>query len=236
MNIKVNNLSKIHNGRIIINNISFTLDTGEIAIFLGKSGAGKSTLLKILNHLDNDYQGNITIDGNPLTIMRQHIGLVFQDFNLFNYYSVLKNITLPLEVIQKKSPAEAESIAKDFLKHYELLDFQNRSIKDLSGGQKQRLAIARTLAMQPHIICFDEPLSALDPYLTKYIITQINTLKKNGYIIVLTTHNISILEQIEGTIYLLDNGIIKEKMTTKEFYSNQKQSLYINKFINGSEE
>lgn len=235
MNIKVNNVSKIHNGRSIINNISFTVNTGEIAIFLGKSGAGKSTLLKILNHLDNDYLGDITISGNPLSIMRQHIGLVFQDFNLFHYYSVLQNITLPLEVIQKKSREEAQCIAKNLLKQYELLDFQNRSIKDLSGGQKQRLAIARALAMQPHIICFDEPLSALDPYLTKYIITQINTLKEKGYIIVLTTHNVSILEQINGTIYLLDNGIIKEKMTTKEFYSGQKQSHYIHNFIIGSE-
>lgn len=235
MNIKVSNLSKIHNGRIIINNISFSLNTGEIAIFLGKSGAGKSTLLKILNHLDNDYSGDITINENPLSTMRQHIGLVFQDFNLFNYYTVLQNITLPLRVIQKKSAEEAECIARESLKQYDLLDFQNRSIKDLSGGQKQRLAIARALAMQPHIICFDEPLSALDPYLAKYIITQINTLKEKGYIILLTTHNVSILEHIQGTIYLLDNGIIKEKMTTEEFYSGKKQSDYIHNFITGNE-
>lgn len=233
MYLKVDNLKKEINNNTILNSISFNLQSGNLGIFIGQSGAGKSTLLKILAGLDPQYTGNIEINNISLNQSKNKIGLVFQDFNLFSNYTVIENITLPLRIIQKKTKSEADQTATKILEEYGLLSFAIKTTKDLSGGQKQRLAIARTIAMQPRIICFDEPFSALDPYLTKYIVNKIKELQKEGYIIVLTTHNVSILNFFDGNLYFLEKGIIREQANINTFYKNKAMYPYIFNFIEG---
>jgi len=184
--LEIKNLSKKINGKTILDDISLHVPRGQIAFLLGPSGVGKSTLLRILNNLEHFDSGSIFLDGNQLdlnNVNRDHtVGMVFQHFNLFDNLTVKENITLPLEKILGKKKQEVDKIAKELLKYYGLQGLENNHTSRLSGGQKQRLAIARTVAMKPKVICFDEPTSALDPLLTGFVSQIINQLAREGYI------------------------------------------------------
>ena len=218
--LSIQNLNKTFNGKQILKNISLSLNKGEIAVLVGGSGVGKSTLLRILNNLETIDSGSIILDGQPLdlrTIHKMHrIGMVFQNFNLFSHLSVERNITLALEKVIGKSPAEAHEIASALLVSYGLQDKANASIDQLSGGQKQRLAIARALALKPEIICMDEPTSALDPSLTDYVAQQIQMLANEGYSLLVATHTMRLLEKLRCTVYLMDKGEIVESANSSE--------------------
>lgn len=235
----IKNLSKQLNEKIIVHNVSFSVSEGEIAVFLGASGVGKSTLLRILNNLESIDKGSIELDGKmlDLTLVNQKhtVGMVFQHFNLFDHLSVESNITLPLTTTTNATPSDANRVAHDLLKHYHLFEKKDLYISQLSGGQKQRLAIARTVALKPRIICLDEPTSALDPMLTNYVAQHIQELAKQGYIILVATHDVAILEKLNCTIYLMQDGSFLEKARSSEFFANRTAYPQLNAFIQGEE-
>jgi ABC-type polar amino acid transport system ATPase subunit len=235
--LSIEHLSKIYNHKKILDDINLTVKEGEIAVLLGASGVGKSTLLRILNNLETIDQGSIYLDGKKLdlsSVNKTHtIGMVFQNFNLFEHLTVIENITIALEKVAGKSKSEAEKIAKELLAHYGLSEKANAYISDLSGGQKQRLALARTLALKPKVICLDEPTSALDPLLTAYVANIIAELAKQNYIVLVATHDTTLLERLACTIYLMKDGKIIEKASSQELKKNPALFSHIKKFIAG---
>lgn len=237
--LKIEHLTKKFNTKTILNNISLTVKKGEIALFLGSSGVGKSTLLRILNNLETINSGTLSLDGTPLNLAAINtthtVGMVFQHFNLFDHLTIEQNITLPLEKVLKKNPADALSTAHHLLKQYSLFDQKNKYASQLSGGQKQRLAIARALAMQPKIICLDEPTSALDPVLTSYIANNIQQLAHDGYIVLVATHDTDLLAKLNCTIYLMNEGAIIETAQSETLKNSPELFPRLRKFIAGHE-
>ena len=165
--LKIKNLTKNFSDRKVLDDVSISVNKGEIAVLIGSSGVGKSTMLRVLNNLETCDQGSVLLDDNKLdlsTVNQTHtVGMVFQNFNLFEHLTVEQNITLALEKVQKIPTAQAHEIAITLLNNYDLKDKASSYVSSLSGGQKQRLAIVRTLALKPKVICMDEPTSALDP-------------------------------------------------------------------------
>lgn len=235
--LSIKNLSKKFHSKTILNNVSLNINTGEIALLLGASGVGKSTLLRILNNLETYDTGVIELGGKILdikTVNKTHqVGMVFQQFNLFENMTTLQNITFPLEKSTKKSPQEAQTIAQDLLKRYGLEERSHVYPKQLSGGQKQRLAIARTLALKPQVICLDEPTSALDPLLTNYVAQNIQDLANQGYIVLVATHDVGLIERLNCTIYLMHQGNIIQTASAKEFLAHKNTYPEIKKFVEG---
>lgn len=233
----IKHLTKIFNNKKVLDDINLVVDKGSIALFLGASGVGKSTLLRVLNNLETLDHGTLELNGKQLNIKQaaedQRIGMVFQQFNLFEHLTVEENITLALEKVAKKSKQEAQSIAHDVLKKYGLADKTHLYPSSLSGGQKQRLALARSLALKPDIICLDEPTSALDPLLTNYVGKTIQQLASDGYIVLVATHDISLLNLLDCTIYLMKDGRIVETAHSKEFVHNKDHFPQIKAFVEG---
>lgn len=234
---KVQKLTKTIKDKKIIKELDFEVDHGRIAIFLGGSGVGKSTLLRILNNLESYDDGNFTLDGQSLNLKdanRNHtIGMVFQHFNLFEQLSVEDNIILPLIKCQNKKKSEAIKIAATLLDHYGIQDKAKVKSSQLSGGQKQRLAIARTLALNPKIICLDEPTSALDPKLTAQVAGFIKELARENRIILLTTHDVNLVEQLEGQLFLMEDGKIIESASKSDCFTQDGQYPKLQRFLKG---
>lgn len=236
---KVTNLSKSVPGRVILKNVSFEMDHGQIGIFLGGSGVGKSTLLRVLNHLETCDQGTFTLDDTPLNlelVNRDHtMGMVFQHFNLFENLTVIDNINLALIKLKGMSKAEANTLSMGLLGRYGLASFAHSGVGRLSGGQKQRLAIARTIALNPKIICLDEPTSALDPLLTGQVAKYIRELAGDNRIVLLATHDIGLIEQLEGKLFLMKEGSILESCFTSEYLEDPSRFTHLQHFLNGRE-
>ncbi len=232
------NLFKMFNGKKVLDNVSLSIGRGEIAVLLGSSGVGKSTLLRVLNNLESLDRGVVELDGNRLDLTQVNtshtIGMVFQQFNLFEHLTVIENITLALRNVSKKNEHESQTIALDLLQHYGLADKALVYPNQLSGGQKQRLAIARTVALKPIVICMDEPTSALDPLLTTHVANTIQSLANEGYIILIATHDITLIRKLACTIYLMKNGQIVESASSKDFLDNQSAFPHINYFVSGN--
>lgn len=235
--LKIKNLTKIYNDKKIIDNVSLNVGKGEIALLLGQSGVGKSTLLRVLNNLESIDAGTITLDdklldlkANPTT---HTVGMVFQGFNLFEHLTVQENITLPLEKVLNMPHDQAIIVADSLLSKYGLIDKKTMPVSRLSGGQKQRLAIARTLAMKPKIICMDEPTSALDPLLTSHVAKAIQELADQGYIVFVASHDIALIDKLKCSIYLMQAGHIVESATSQEFKNNKSNYPMLAKFVAG---
>lgn len=235
--LRIKNVSKSFKNKKILNDISITVEKGKIALFLGSSGVGKSTLLRIMNNLETIDSGTLSLNDEELNlavINKTHlVGMVFQHFNLFEHLTVEQNITLPLEKILKKSPQEACEAAHNLLTIYGLFDKKNTYARRLSGGQKQRLAIARAIAMKPEIICLDEPTSALDPILTSHVAHTIQQLAHDGLIVLVASHDTSLIKKLNCTIYLMNNGSIIETAQSEQFNNNPTQFPLIKKFVDG---
>jgi len=236
--LKVKNLTKTFNKKIVLDNIDFEINKGEIGIFLGKSGSGKSTLLRVLTNLIQPDTGEFELNNKKLkleTINKKHlIGMIFQNFNLFENMTALQNITFVIEKIQKLPTKDAQKVAHDLLKSYDLNDEAHTYPINLSGGQKQRLAIARSLALSPQIMCFDEPTSALDPKLTNLIAHNIKKLAEKGLIILVATHDITLVEKLTSTIFLIKKGTIVEKAQQEIFFKNKDAFPLIKNFTQGN--
>ncbi|MBS1987125.1 amino acid ABC transporter ATP-binding protein [Candidatus Dependentiae bacterium] len=236
--LHLNHISKRFGDRYIINDVSLTVERGEIAVLLGSSGVGKSTLLRVLNNLESLDAGSVLLDGKPLdltTVNRTNtIGMLFQNFNLFENLTVEQNITLALEKVRKLLPAQAKEIAQALLEQYGLRAKSNAPVTALSGGQKQRLALARALALRPQILCLDEPTSALDPLLTTQVANNITELAASGYTILVATHDTLLLEKMACTIYLMESGIIVEKAFSDDFARNKAAYPRLANFVAGT--
>ena len=236
--LRIKNISKQFGSKKVLDDVSLDIDKGGIAILLGPSGVGKSTLLRLLNNLEKLDQGSFELEGKKIDLEKVNedhtAAMIFQQFNLFDHLTVEQNIALPLEIVQKKSKSESKKIAHEFLKKFGLEDKANDYPSQLSGGQKQRLAIARTIALKPKIICFDEPTSALDPLLTTNVANTIHELADEGYIVLIASHDTSLLDKLKCNIYLMDSGKIIESTSSQEFAKNKKRYPKLARFIAGS--
>ena len=236
--LQIKKLSKSFGDKKIVDNVSLDITTGSIAVLLGASGVGKSTLLRILADLETADAGHIVLDGKPIhreARQKEHpVGMVFQQFNLFSHKTVKQNITFPLEKVLNLSVQDAGARADELLAKFGLAEHASKPISALSGGQKQRLALARTLAMRPKIICMDEPTSALDPILTSYVAELITGLAKEGYTVVIATHDTSVLDKLDCAIYLMQEGKIAEAIRSSDLVHNPEKADRIKNFIAGN--
>lgn len=229
--LSIKNLVKKFHDKLIINDISLTVQSGEILVLLGGSGVGKSTILRVLSGLEHADSGEIELDLQKLDI--KNVGMVFQDFNLFFNLTVLDNLVYPLVHVAKLHPKKAEEIALQMLAKFNIDHKAQNYPNSLSGGQKQRVAIARALCMNPKILCLDEPTSALDPMLTADVAKIIQDLGKQGIIILIATHDIGLVENLNCTICLMQDGKIIEKATSEQLKNQPELFIQIRNFMQG---
>ena len=221
--IDINGLRKSYNEKAVLKGINLTVNRGEVIAIIGASGSGKSTLVRCIANLEPYQNGSINICGKKNSDYKSLsgiLGMVFQNYNLFPHYTVLENITQPLQVVMKYSVTDAEKKAKILLERVRLIDYKNQYPSTLSGGQKQRLAIARTLAMDPKIVIFDEPTSSLDPELAHEVFSTINELALEGQTMLIVTHQINAIRHFATRVLFLNNGIIEEDGTGDEIFCN----------------
>lgn len=208
----VKKLCKSFEKKDVLKNISFEQPYGSIGVFLGSSGSGKSTLFRVLNNLEPLDSGEIFLDNKkmpPDDLHKKHLmTLVFQGFDSFNNLNVLENVSIGLKHSKKHSKEISKSLAWKLLEKYHLKEHAMLYPSQLSGGQKQRLAIARATAIQPKIICLDEPTSALDANLRSELLKHLHHLKQEGYIILLSSHDMSFVENLDAKVYHLKNGAL----------------------------
>lgn len=222
--LEVKNLKKSFDDNVVLKDISFNVDKGEVLAIIGPSGSGKSTLLRCITDLEQEDSGQINFDGT--------FGLVFQNFNLFPHHSVMKNITNAPIRVQKRDKTEVFNHARQLLSQMGLEDKEDAYPCELSGGQQQRVSIARALAMNPDILFFDEPTSALDPELTGEILTVIKDLAAKHMTMVIVTHEMAFARNVADTIIFMDEGVIVEEGTPEEVFSsdNQRMKDFLGKF------
>ena len=233
--IKVENLKKTFNDNLeILKGISFSVEKGEVLSIIGPSGSGKSTLLRCISQLEDVTGGSITICGKKLVENGVYVdkklkheiilksGLVFQNFNLFPHYSVLKNVTEPQIQVLKRPKDEAEQTAMELLKRMGLAEKAKSYPCELSGGQQQRVSIARALALKPEVLLFDEPTSALDPELTGEILAVIKELASEKMTMVVVTHEMAFARDISTEIIFMDGGVIVEQGEPNQVINNPK--------------
>ncbi len=226
--LEIKNIKKSFNKLQVLKGISFNVENGEVVSIIGPSGCGKSTLLRCINLLEKPSSGSIILDEvditckKNLTQVRQKIGMVFQQFNLFSHLTVLENITLaPIcEKLMDKDTAIKE--AEKLLKSINLYDKKDNYPSELSGGQKQRVAIVRTLIMNPEIILFDEPTSALDPEMVNDVLDLIKKLVEKKITIIIVSHEMSFIKECADKIIFLDGGKIEFMGTKEEVFVNCK--------------
>lgn len=210
--LEIKNIKKSFNGIEVLKDISLTVDKGEVLSIIGPSGSGKSTLLRCATNLEMPDSGEIYYQGS--------YGLVFQNFNLFPHYSVMKNITDAPIRVQKRNKEEVFEEARELLKKMGLSDKENAYPYQLSGGQQQRVSIARALAMKPDILFFDEPTSALDPELTGEILRVIKNLAAENMTMVIVTHEMDFARNVSDSVIFMDGGIVAERGTPDEVFSS----------------
>ncbi len=228
--IQVRNLEKVfHTSSEIhaLNGVSTDIRRGEVVVVIGPSGSGKSTFLRCLNLLEMPTGGTITFKGVDITdpkvninIHRQKMGMVFQHFNLFPNMTVLRNLTVAPMELRKLSKAEAEKNAMQLLNKVGLADRANAYPSQLSGGQKQRIAIVRALAMEPEVMLFDEPTSALDPEMVGEVLAVMQNLARNGYTMVVVTHEMGFAREVGDRVIFMDGGQIIEEGTPDQIFGN----------------
>ncbi|MGY3755719.1 amino acid ABC transporter ATP-binding protein [Helcococcus kunzii] len=229
--IKIENLGKSFNNKQILKDINFEIEKGEVISIIGPSGSGKSTFLRCINMLEIPDEGSIyfkdekiTKNEKQLNMIRQKLGMVFQQFNLFPHMTVKENITLAPALTGKYDKHSAEEKAKELLKILGLEDKIDVYPNKLSGGQKQRIAIARALAMEPEIMLFDEVTSALDPEMVKEVLDVMKDLAVSGMTMVLVTHEMNFAKQISDRVVFMSDGRITEVGTPKEIFENPKEA------------
>ena len=213
----------------VLQGIDCDIRRGEQVVVIGPSGGGKSTFLRCLNMLETPTAGEIYVNGQEITAkgvnldqVRAKMGMVFQHFNLFPHFTVLKNITFAPVQLKLQTPEEAEAKAMDLLRRVGLEDKANAYPSQLSGGQKQRIAIVRALAMDPEVMLFDEPTSALDPEMVGEVLDLMKKLAEEGMTMVVVTHEMGFAREVADRILFIDQGIILEEGAPGEFFGNPK--------------
>ncbi|NFD04047.1 amino acid ABC transporter ATP-binding protein [Clostridium botulinum] len=229
--IEIKNLNKSFGKNHILKGINTHIDKGQVVVVIGPSGSGKSTFLRCLNLLEYPEEGNIIFEDEDITSkktninkVREKMGMVFQQFNLFPHKTVLENITISPIKVKKLSEEKANEIAMKLLKKIGLEDKANFYPSQLSGGQKQRIAIARALAMEPDVMLFDEPTSALDPEMVGEVLNVMKDLALEGMTMVVVTHEMGFAKEVGDRVMFMDQGKILEEGTPKDIFSNAKNS------------
>lgn len=227
--IRVNNLHKSFGKNDVLKGINEHIKKGEVVVVIGPSGSGKSTFLRCLNLLEEPTSGKIIFEDNDITDkkvdinkIREKMGMVFQQFNLFPHKTVLENLTIAPIKVKGISKVQAEKKAMELLERVGLSNKAKAYPSSLSGGQKQRIAIARALAMEPDVMLFDEPTSALDPEMVGEVLNVMKDLAKEGMTMVVVTHEMGFAKEVGDRIIFMDNGNIVEQGTPDEIFSNPK--------------
>lgn len=228
--IEVRHLSKSFGDNEILSDINFAVNRGEVVCIIGASGSGKSTLLRCINLLEKPSGGEILYhDNNVLDnkhdvyAYRTKLGMVFQQFNLFNNHNVLSNCTIGQMKVLHRNKEEAEEVAMKYLRVVGMDQYINAKPRQLSGGMKQRVAIARALSMEPDVLLFDEPTSALDPEMVGEVLTVMKDLAKTGLTMLVVTHEMGFANEVADRVVFMDQGLIAEEGTPKEIFNNPKQ-------------
>ncbi len=238
----VNNLVKSYGELEVLKDISLTVEDGEVVCLIGPSGSGKSTLLRCLNRLEVATSGEIEVDGfdivgassKEIAKIRENIGMVFQQFNLFPHLTVFKNITMAPLDRKRMTKEEAEETALNLLELVGLSDKSEQYPANLSGGQQQRVAIARALAMKPDIMLFDEPTSALDPEMVGEVLSVMKKLAENGTTMVVVTHEMGFAREVADRVIFMDGGYIVELGSPSEVFGNpqnERTKAFLNKVL-----
>ncbi|MCC3737863.1 amino acid ABC transporter ATP-binding protein [Staphylococcus hominis] len=227
--IKVQNLNKSFNKNVVLKDINLEVNKGEVVAIIGPSGSGKSTLLRCMNLLETPSNGKVIFEGKELTHkninlneLRQKMGMVFQNFNLFPHKTVLENIILAPKLLKKVDLKKLEIEGKALLKKVGLEEKANAYPSQLSGGQKQRVAIARALAMHPDVILFDEPTSALDPEVVYEVLKVMKDLAKEGMTMVVVTHEMGFAKDVGDKVIFMADGYVVESETPDQLFNHPK--------------
>ena len=228
--VSIRDLHKTYDGEtVILKGIDLDVHRGEVVVVLGPSGSGKSTMLRCVNLLETPTSGQIVFEGQDITAkgvdinaVRQKLGMVFQQFNLFPHLSVKKNVMIAQEKVLKRSPEEAERVAVEELTKVGLAERIDFMPSQLSGGQQQRVAIARALAMNPHVMLFDEATSALDPELVRDVLGVMRDLAREGMTMIVVTHEMGFARDVADRVVFMDGGVIVEQGTPEEGFDHPK--------------
>ncbi|WP_428911466.1 amino acid ABC transporter ATP-binding protein [Niallia sp. Krafla_26] len=228
--IEVQHLRKSFGTREVLKDIDFSVKKGEVVCIIGSSGSGKSTLLRCINLLEKPsggqiiYHGeNILDDKHDVNAYRTKLGMVFQQFNLFNNHNVLGNCVVGQVKVLKRTKEEAEKIAMKYLKVVGMDGFIHAKPKQLSGGQKQRVAIARALSMEPDVMLFDEPTSALDPEMVEEVLKVMKQLADSGLTMLIVTHEMGFAKEVSDRVVFMDKGVIAEEGPPQQIFENPVQ-------------
>ncbi len=225
--IELSHLQKSFGDHVVLRDISLSVKRGEVISVIGSSGSGKSTMLRCINLLETPSGGSILFEGKDiespdvkLTSYRSKVVMVFQQFNLFNNMTALENCVKPQTVVLKRTRAEAEKIAREYIEKVGMGAYINAKPAQLSGGQKQRIAIARALSMNPDVILFDEPTSALDPEMVGEVLEVMKDLAKSGYTMIVVTHEMGFAREVSDRVIFMDGGYIVEEGTPDVIFTN----------------
>ena len=239
---EIKDLQKKFGSLTVFDGLSETICKGDVVVIIGPSGGGKSTFIRCLNLLEQPTAGKVYFEGEDITAKgfdvnrhRQKVGMVFQQFNLFNNLTVLENITISLTKVKKQSEEESKEKALKLLKRVGLEDKANAYPSQLSGGQKQRIAIVRALAMEPDVLLFDEPTSALDPEMVGEVLQVISDLARDGITMVVVTHEMGFARKVGTRVLFMDGGQIAEQGTPEEIFEhpqNARTKEFLSKVIN----
>ena len=239
---EIKDLQKKFGSLTVFDGLSETICKGDVVVIIGPSGGGKSTFIRCLNLLEQPTAGKIYFEGEDITAKgfdvnrhRQKVGMMFQQFNLFNNLTVLENITISLTKVKKQSEEESKEKALKLLKRVGLEDKANTYPSQLSGGQKQRIAIVRALAMEPDVLLFDEPTSALDPEMVGEVLQVISDLARDGITMVVVTHEMGFARKVGTRVLFMDGGQIAEQGTPEEIFEhpqNARTKEFLSKVIN----
>ena len=239
---EIKDLQKKFGSLTVFDGLSETICKGDVVVIIGPSGGGKSTFIRCLNLLEQPTAGKIYFEGEDITAKgfdvnrhRQKVGMVFQQFNLFNNLTVLENITISLTKVKKQSEEESREKALKLLKRVGLEDKANAYPSQLSGGQKQRIAIVRALSMEPDVLLFDEPTSALDPEMVGEVLQVISDLARDGITMVVVTHEMGFARKVGTRVLFMDGGQIAEQGTPEEIFEhpqNARTKEFLSKVIN----
>ena len=240
--LKIRHLSKAFGKNVVLRDIDFTVNKGDVISIIGASGSGKSTLLRCINLLETPTSGKIIYDEKDVATgkvnapeYRSHVGMVFQSFNLFNNMTVLENCMVGQIKVLKKDKEKAREDAMFYLQKVGMAPYINAKPRQLSGGQKQRVAIARALAMNPEILLFDEPTSALDPEMVGEVLNVMQTLAHEGMTMLVVTHEMAFARDVSNRVVYMKEGIICEEGTPQQIFENpqrQETKDFLSRFIN----
>ena len=230
--LKIEHLSKAFGAHVVLRDIDFTVNQGDVISIIGASGSGKSTLLRCVNLLETPTSGSISFQGSDITAgdmkpheYRSRVGMVFQSFNLFDNMTVLENCMVGQIKVLKKSKKDAKITAMRYLEKVGMAPYINARPRQLSGGQKQRVAIARALAMDPEVLLFDEPTSALDPEMVGEVLTVMQQLAREGMTMLVVTHEMAFARDVSDRVVFMADGYICEEGSSEQIFGDPKQQL-----------